>query len=50
MKTYEAAVQKYYDEKKKLHEENPTKLDKAIKKIKGKKTPKASSDDSSEDV
>jgi len=50
MKAYEAAVQKYYDEKKKLHEENPTKLDKAIKKIKGKKTPKASSDDSSEDV
>lgn len=39
MKAYEAAVQKYYDEKRKLHEENPTIVDKAINKVKGKKSP-----------
>lgn len=37
-KTYEAAVQKYYDDKKKLHEENPTKLDKMLSKRKEKKS------------
>ena len=39
MRAYEAAVQKYYDEKKKLHEENPTIVDKVISKVKGKKSP-----------